>query len=40
MNGRGGAVAKRAMEAMMTMTKIDILAIETAAGGSTQRPSG
>ncbi|MGD0393820.1 MAG: VOC family protein [Acidimicrobiales bacterium] len=40
MNSHDEAAAKRAMDAMMTMTKIDIFAIETAARGSTQRPSG
>ncbi len=40
MNSQDEAAAKRAMDAMMTMTKIDIVAIETAARGSTQRPSG
>jgi predicted 3-demethylubiquinone-9 3-methyltransferase (glyoxalase superfamily) len=40
MNSHDEAAAKRAMDAMMTMTKIDIVAIETAARGSTQRPSG
>ena len=38
MNSQDEAVAKRAMDAMMTMTKIDILAIETAAQGATPRP--
>ena len=33
MNSQDGAAAKRAMDAMMTMTKIDIAAIETAARG-------
>src|SRR6202521_5464263 len=36
MNSHDEAAAKRAMDAMMTMTKIDIVAIETAARGSTQ----
>ena len=42
MNSHDQDAAKRAMDAMMTMTmtKIDIVAIETAARGSTQRPSG
>ncbi|MGP0110098.1 MAG: VOC family protein [Acidimicrobiales bacterium] len=40
MNSHDQAAAKRAMDAMMTMTKIDIASIETAARGSTQRPSG
>ena len=40
MHSQDEAAAKRAMDAMMTMTKIDIVAIETAARGSTQRPSG
>ncbi len=40
MNSQDKAAAKRTMDAMMTMTKIDIMAIETAARGSTQRPSG
>src|SRR5450755_3861026 len=40
MSSQDEAAAKRAMDAMMTMTKIDILAIETAARGSTQRASG
>ncbi len=40
MHSQDEAAAKRAMDAMMTMTKIDIAAIETAALGSTQRPSG
>ena len=40
MNSHERAAAKRAMDAMMTMTKIDIASIETAARGSTQRPSG
>ena len=40
MNSHDEAAAKRAMDAMMTMTKIDIVAIETAARGSTQRPPG
>jgi predicted 3-demethylubiquinone-9 3-methyltransferase (glyoxalase superfamily) len=40
MHDQDEAAAKRAMEAMMTMTKIDIAAIETAARGSTRRPSG
>ena len=40
MNSQDEAAAKRAMEAMMTMTKIDILAIETAARGPTKRPPG
>ena len=35
MNSQDEATAKRAMDAMMTMTKIDIVAIETAAQGST-----
>ena len=35
MNSQDGSAAKRAMDAMMTMTKIDILAIEAAARGST-----
>ncbi|HLM95689.1 MAG TPA: VOC family protein, partial [Acidimicrobiales bacterium] len=39
-NNHDQAAAKRAMDAMMTMTKIDIVAIETAARGSTHRPSG
>ncbi len=39
MHSQDGAAAKRAMEAMMTMTKIDILAIETAERGATQGPS-
>ena len=39
MNGHDEAAAKRAMDAMMTMTRIDILAIEDAVRGSTQRPS-
>jgi predicted 3-demethylubiquinone-9 3-methyltransferase (glyoxalase superfamily) len=39
MHGQDEAAAKRAMDAMMTMTKIDIFAIETAARGSTQLPS-
>jgi len=39
-NSHDQAAAKRAMDAMMTMTKIDIVAIETAARGSTHRPSG
>jgi len=33
MNSLDGAAAKRAMESMMTMTKIDIAAIESAARG-------
>jgi predicted 3-demethylubiquinone-9 3-methyltransferase (glyoxalase superfamily) len=42
MNSHDQDAVKRAMDAMMTMTmtKIDIVAIETAARGSTQRPSG
>jgi predicted 3-demethylubiquinone-9 3-methyltransferase (glyoxalase superfamily) len=40
MNSHDKAAAKRVMDAMMTMTKIDIVAIETAARGSTQHPSG
>ena len=40
MNSHNEAAAKRAMDAMMKMTKIDISAIETAARGSTPRPSG
>jgi predicted 3-demethylubiquinone-9 3-methyltransferase (glyoxalase superfamily) len=36
MNGHDEAAAKRAMDAMMTMTKIDILAIENAVRGSAQ----
>lgn len=39
MNGPDEAAAKRAMDAMITMTKIDILAIEDAVRGSTQRRS-
>ena len=39
MNADDKAAAKRAMDAMMTMTKIDIAAIESAAQGSTARPS-
>ena len=39
MNGPDEAAAKRAMDAMMTMTKIDIVAIEDAVRGSTQRRS-
>ena len=35
MNGQDEAAAKRAMDAMMTMTKIDIAAIESAARGVT-----
>jgi predicted 3-demethylubiquinone-9 3-methyltransferase (glyoxalase superfamily) len=35
MNSHDEAAAKRAMDAMMTMTKIDIVAIETATRGST-----
>ncbi len=34
-NSDDEAAARRAMDAMMTMTKIDIVAIETAARGST-----
>jgi predicted 3-demethylubiquinone-9 3-methyltransferase (glyoxalase superfamily) len=33
------AVAKRAMAAMMTMTKIDIASIETAARGTPEQAS-
>jgi len=33
MNSQDTAAAKRSMDAMMTMTKIDIAAIETAARG-------
>ena len=40
MNSQDEAAAKRAMEAMMTMKKIDIGEIEAAARGSTQGPSG
>jgi predicted 3-demethylubiquinone-9 3-methyltransferase (glyoxalase superfamily) len=40
MHGHDVAAAKRAMDAMMTMTKIDIAAIETAARGPAQRSSG
>ena len=40
MNSPDRAAAKQAMDAMMTMTKIDIGAIEEAARGSAQRPSG
>lgn len=39
-NNQDETVAKRAMDAMMTMKKIDIAAIETAARGSTPRLSG
>ena len=39
MNGPDQAAAKRAMDAMMTMTKIDIAAIEAAARGSTHHSS-
>lgn len=35
MNSHDKAAAKRAMDAMMTMTKIDIIAIETASRGRT-----
>jgi predicted 3-demethylubiquinone-9 3-methyltransferase (glyoxalase superfamily) len=35
MSSQDRASAKRVMDAMMTMTKIDIVAIETAARGST-----
>jgi predicted 3-demethylubiquinone-9 3-methyltransferase (glyoxalase superfamily) len=38
-NSHDQAAAKRAMDAMMTMTKIDIAAIETAAREATERPS-
>ena len=40
MNSPDRAAAKQVMDAMMTMTKIDIGAIEEAARGSAQRPSG
>jgi predicted 3-demethylubiquinone-9 3-methyltransferase (glyoxalase superfamily) len=40
MSSHDEAAAKRATHAMMTMTKIDIVAIEAAARGSTQLPSG
>jgi len=40
MNSQDEAAAKRAMEAMMTMKKIDIAEIEAAARGSTQDLSG
>ena len=40
MHSHDEGAARRAMDAMMTMTKIDIVAIDTAARGSTQRPSG
>jgi predicted 3-demethylubiquinone-9 3-methyltransferase (glyoxalase superfamily) len=39
-NSHDENAAKRAMDAMMTMKKIDIAAIESAARGSTQGPSG
>ena len=39
MNSGDGAAAKRAMDAMMSMTKIDISAIETASQGTAQAPS-
>ncbi len=35
---KGGDVAKRAFDAMMTMGKIDVAAIEAAARGETDRP--
>jgi predicted 3-demethylubiquinone-9 3-methyltransferase (glyoxalase superfamily) len=40
MNGPDEAAAKRAMDSMMTMTKIDIAAVENAVRGSTQEQSG
>jgi predicted 3-demethylubiquinone-9 3-methyltransferase (glyoxalase superfamily) len=40
MNSPDKAVAKRAMDAMMTMTKIDIAAIENATRGTRQRRAG